>query len=374
MNAAAAHPLPAQAVAPRAGLATWLTILLACLFCLNTAGGWVRLSGAGVAIPHWPVIELDGGRKTLLPPMDEAGWQAAHQAWSVHQAQLRAKIAAGDIPGTAVGRQPATLDDFRSMFLTEWLHRLLAAGVGILALACLGTVLADRGLRAHIGVPVSVAVILIGVQAVLGAALIGQGTSTRWLFLHQGNAALILGSVLVAVLRLVDGPATATRRSGGDVVQRLIGLAALAAWCMLMLGGLLAASRHLLPAGGLLGLDAGPAWWPVESVATNLLDNASLHHIAHRLGALVTAGLVIASIIVAHRRGAGERVRLAMSVAGTFVALQAVLGIATAVMPGGEVIVPLAHLFLGHVLFLILVLAWRDARRDDLHDVQAVSA
>ena len=365
MNSLAAPQQCVEATAPRAVLAGWLTVLLAGLFCLNTAGGWVRLSGAGVAIPHWPVIELDEGRKTLLPPLSEAGWTAAYAAWAGHQGVLHAKIEAGEIHGAALGRQPESIADFRGMFLIEWFHRLLAAGVGLLALACLGTVLADRKLRGRIGVPVGLAVLLIGIQAVLGAALIGQGTSTRWLFLHQGNAALILGCVLVAILRLL-GPGTDELKPVGP--RRLILGAAVGVWLMLMVGGLLAASRHNLPPGGLLGLDAGPAWWPAASFATNLLDNASLHHLVHRLGAVLVAALVVGALILAHRRGAPERTRLALSVAGTFVALQAVLGIVAAVMPRGEVVVPLSHLFLGHVLFLVLVLAAFDLQQGQEHE------
>ena len=368
MTSLAAPQQCVEATAPRAVLAGWLTVLLAGLFCLNTAGGWVRLSGAGVAIPHWPVIELDEGRKTLLPPLSEAGWTAAHAAWAGHQATLRAKIEAGEIHGSALGRQPESIGDFRTMFLIEWFHRLLAAGVGLLALACLGTVLADRGLRARIGVPMGLAVLLIVTQAVLGAALIGQGTSTRWLFLHQGNAALILACVLTAILRLLGSGTdefqlVGRRRADQPELvgpRRIVLAAAAGAWLMLMFGGLLAASRHNLPPGGLLGLDAGPRWWPAASFATNLLDNASLHHLVHRLGAVLVAGLVVWAVVTAHRSRASERVRLALSVAGTFVALQAVLGIAAAVMPRGEVVVPLAHLFLGHVLFLTLVLAAYD--------------
>ena len=370
MTSLAAPQQCVEATAPRAVLAGWLTVLLTGLFCLNTAGGWVRLSGAGVAIPHWPVIELDEGRKTLLPPLSESGWTAAHAAWASHQATLRAKIEAGEIHGAALGRQPESIADFRGMFLIEWFHRLLAAGVGLLALACLGTVLADRGLRARIGVPVGLAVLLIATQAVLGAALIGQGTSTRWLFLHQGNAALILGCVLIAILRLLgsgsDAPQAGGKRRSDEPElagpRRLILAAAAGVWLMLMLGGMLAASRHNLPPGGLLGLDAGPMWWPAASFATNILDNASLHHLVHRIGAVLVAALVVWAVVVAHRREAPERTRLALSVAGTFVALQAVLGIAAAVMPRGEVVVPLAHLFLGHVLFLVLVLAAFDLR------------
>ena len=375
MHAVATPPQSAAANSPRAVLAGWLTVLLVGIFCLNTAGGWVRLSGAGVAIPHWPVIELEQGRKTVLPPLSEAGWTSAYEAWAGHQVVLRARIAGGELRGAALGRQPGTMAEFRSMFLTEWFHRLLAVSVGLVALACLVTVLRDRTLRARIGTPMVAANALIVVQAVLGGALVRDGTNTHWLFVHQGNAALILACVLIAVLRLL-APGTdelqlvGSKRQPSDepklvAPRRLVILAVLATWLMLILGGLLAASRHNLPSGGLLGLDAGPAWWQTASLVTNLLDNASLHHLAHRIGAVVTAGLVVAALVVAHRRGAPERTRLALSVAGTFVALQAVLGLAAAVMPAGEVVVPLAHLFLGHVLFLVLVLAAYDVRHGE---------
>lgn len=370
MTTATADPgLPAAAPAPRAGLASWLGVLLISLCCLNAAGGWVRLSGAGVAIPNWPLIEIDGGRRTLLPPMDDAAWSAAHATWIAHQEILARKVSAGEIHGQAVGRQPADAGEFKAMFLTEWTHRLIAALVGLLALACLGTALIDPGLRRKVGAPVGAAVALIAVQAVLGAALIGQGTSTRWLFLHQGNAALILGLVLVAILRLLSAGEAMAAPAHRSVV-RLAAAAMVLTWIELMVGGLLAASRHHLPPGGLLGVDAGPLWWPVESVATNILDNAAVHHVAHRIVALAAAATVLAALIAAHRRGAPERARLALGVAASFVALQAVMGMASTLMPRGEVALPLAHLFLGHAMFLVLVLAWRDAR----HPVQSAVA
>jgi heme A synthase len=353
--------MPAASPAPGSRVASWLGVLLVMLCCLNVAGGWVRLSGAGVAIPQWPLIELDGGRKTLLPPLDTAGWEATHAAWATHQEMLLGKANAGQIHSRALGRQPTDLSGFQVMFLTEWLHRLLAASVGLLALGCLGTVLADRQLRRRIGVPVAGAVGLIVVQAVIGALLIDQGTSTRWLFIHQGNAALVLACVLTAILRLVT-PESANRVSSSRTLVLTTGLAAGLAWCELMVGGLLAASRHHLPPGGLLGLDAGPLWWSAASTATNLLDNASFHHVLHRILAVLLTLAVLVGLIQAHRRGAGERLRLALAVAATFTAIQAILGLASAVVPAGEVTVPLAHLFLGHALILVLILAWREAR------------
>ncbi|MCX8039871.1 MAG: COX15/CtaA family protein [Planctomycetota bacterium] len=337
---------PAPGAAARLG--AWATVLLIGILALNTAGGWVRLSGSGVAIPHWPLIELADGKRTLLPPFSARDWQAAYEAWQAHQQRLAQRVAAGELPALARGRQPADLDEFRAMFLIEWFHRLLAALVGLLALSCLGTALAQRALRARVGGWFAAALILIGVQAWLGAALIAEGTGTRWLFLHQGNAALIAGCVLLAILRLVDQR---------HELRALPLLAAALAWLLLVSGGLLAGSRHLAPPAGPLGLDAGPLWWPTATLAANLLDNGALHHLVHRLAALLLIAAILAAWWQAARQQAAERVRLALAAAATFAVVEAMLGLASATLPRGAIIVPLAHQFLGHVLFLTLLIA-----------------
>jgi heme A synthase len=190
----------------RARVTPWLGVLFVLVFVLNGLGGWVRLSGSGVAIPHWPLIERDGGY-TLLPPFSAAGWQQMHEAWQQHQAHLRTRIAAGELAVANLGHQPADTGEFRSMFLTEWSHRALAGFVGLLALACLIAVWRDRALRALVARPVSVAVGLIVVQGIIGGVLVEEGTSTRWLFVHQANAGLIMAALLWSLLRLVDGRA-----------------------------------------------------------------------------------------------------------------------------------------------------------------------
>jgi hypothetical protein len=76
----------------------------------------------------------------------------------------------------------------------------------------------------------------------------------------------------------------------------------------------------------------------------------------------VVAGTVVAGLLAA---SPGSRLRLAMGVAGSFAALEAVLGIGALLLPRHEIAVPLAHQFLGMCLFLALVLAWFDARREE---------
>lgn len=345
-----APPAPSS---PAAALGAWLSVLLVGLLVLNTAGGWVRLSGSGVAIPHWPAVELDQGRRSLLPPLSERDWQAAFAAWQQHQQQLMQRISAGELPPSALGRQPADLGDFRAMFLTEWCHRLLAALVGILALACLGGALRQPELRARIAPWLAAAVALIGVQAWLGAALIGEGTGTRWLFLHQGNAGLILLAVLVALLGVVDG---------AHRLRPWPAAAAACAWLLLVLGGLLAASRHDGPAAGPLGWSGEPLWVASAGIAANLLDHAPLHQVAHRAAALLLVALIAWAWWRAARGEGGERTRLALSAAATLAVVEAMLGLAAALSPRGEVLAPLAHQFLGQVLFLCLAVAACDPR------------
>ena len=69
-----------------ASVASWLGVLLVMLFALNTIGGWVRLSGAGVAIPQWPIIN-----GSLLPPMSDQGWEEVRAHYVTDQERLASR-------------------------------------------------------------------------------------------------------------------------------------------------------------------------------------------------------------------------------------------------------------------------------------------
>ena len=210
----------------RAGVAAWLGVLFCLVFTLNTVGGWVRLSGSGVAIPHWPVIER-GDSWTLMPPFSAEGWSEMHTAFELHQARLQVRIERGELTAANLGRQPRGADDFRTMFLTEWSHRLLAAITGLVAAAVIISTLRHAELRRLAGIPLVGAGILIIAQAVLGGLLVSEGTSTHWLFLHQGNAGLIMSLITWAILRLLipDAIDPLKRDQGRRWVRRLTALA-----------------------------------------------------------------------------------------------------------------------------------------------------
>jgi cytochrome c oxidase assembly protein subunit 15 len=339
---------------PRAAAAAWLGVLFCLVFTLNTVGGWVRLSGSGVAIPHWPVIETERGW-TLLPPFDNAGWLDMHQAFLAHQAKLQTRIEAGELTAANLGRQPRDLAEFRTMFLTEWSHRLLAAITGLVALAVIVTTMRHRELRRRAGWPLGLAGGLIVFQAVLGGMLVEQGTNTHWLFLHQGNAGLIMASILWAILRLLSSQQQAV--PGRSTLGAFTLTAAGAIWLQLIFGALVAGSRpHAVGEPQL--------WQPARDLAWNLLDNGWLHLALHRWWAWTLTVILIATYLLAMRTPTGLRQRLALQVSGTFLALQLVFGLASAAV-GAVPALALGHQALGMCLLLAVVLAWHDCRYEE---------
>ena len=54
-------------------LGIWFIILSQLVVLLVIIGGTVRLSGSGLSIPEWPIIN-----GSLLPPVTESQWEAVY--------------------------------------------------------------------------------------------------------------------------------------------------------------------------------------------------------------------------------------------------------------------------------------------------------
>ncbi len=326
----------------RASVVPWLGVLLVMLLSLNTLGGWVRLSGSGIAIPQWPLIH-----GSLLPPITATQWAEVRADWDAHQASLRVRVDAGELGAGNLGREPRDAADFKVMFWTEYAHRLLAALTAVVMAGSLTVVLRSRGLRARAGAPLLVAGALVVAQAALGGLLVDRGTATHFLFLHQGNAGAILACVLWAILALIERPPRAAAERASPLTAALLAAAFACAWFQLVAGALVAGARNA-PAG-----------------STALLDDLALHQWLHRLGAAAVVCCLALGYWQAWRVGAGGRLRLALQVAATFVCIQIVLGLASAMVVGDPsgVTLPLAHQLMGMCLFVAIGLATFDAVR-----------
>lgn len=352
-------PVPASV----ASVASWLGVLFVMLFALNTIGGWVRLSGAGVAIPQWPIIN-----GSLLPPFSDQGWEQVKAHYDADQQRLAARVRAGELTMVNLGHSPRDLAEFKAMFMTEWSHRLFAALVGVMAAGCLTIIYRREAMRRLIGWPMTIAGLLIIAQAVLGGMLVRSGTNTNWLFLHQANASLIMACVLVAILRiLADG----RPRPSAEVVARrrplawLLPVVTVAVWTQLVIGSLVAGSRNGEPFGDWSLLAVANLWEGPRSVWWNLQANPELHQWAHRWLAwsIVLMSVALLVVVWRQRRGLSPRLRLGLHAVGAFLLGQMMLGIGnvwTGITPYGS----LGHQGMGMCLFLALVLAWFDVHRE----------
>lgn len=351
-------PLPVSA-----SVASWLGVLFVMLFALNTIGGWVRLSGSGVAIPQWPIIN-----GSLLPPMTDTGWEQVKAHYDADQVRLEARVRLGELTPVNLGHRPRDLAEFKAMFMTEWSHRLFAALVGVMAAGCLTIIYRREAIRRLVGVPMTIAGALIVAQAVLGGLLVHSGTNTSWLFLHQANASLIMVCVLVAILRILadghalpDAAAQARRRP----LALLLPVITVTVWAQLVVGSLVAGSRNGSSFGDWSLSGVARLWDEHRSLAWNLQANAELHQWAHRWLAwgIVLIAVVLFSFVWRRRHDLPQRLRLALHAGGVFLLAQMALGISnvwTGITPYGS----LTHQGMGMCLFLALALAWFDVRRE----------
>jgi cytochrome c oxidase assembly protein subunit 15 len=96
----------------RRAVAAWLLICAALVFAIVVVGGVTRLTRSGLSIVEWqPLIGA-------IPPLNEGEWQA-----------LFAKYR--ETPEFRLVNSDMTLAGFKSIFWWEYIHRLLARGIGL---------------------------------------------------------------------------------------------------------------------------------------------------------------------------------------------------------------------------------------------------
>jgi protoheme IX farnesyltransferase len=272
-----------RAFAVATAVAAYLLVLL---------GGLVRITGAGLACPDWPLCH---GR--LIPPLE-------------------------------------------GLVLIEYGHRLLAASVSVLVV-----VTAVLAWRARRDIPragrLTVAVlVLVAVQIVLG------GLTVKWR-LTPGLVATHLGVAMLFFAGLLVQGTNAFRPAGAaapPAFRRLAFTAAAATFVMIVIGGYVGSSGAALACPDL----------PFCRGATLLpADTPSQIHMLHRFWALVVAALVVWTAWAASRLRI-RRLTAAARAALLFLVLQlaaGVLNVATRLAPAVQGL----HLGLAAALFAALV-------------------
>ncbi|HEY0271288.1 MAG TPA: COX15/CtaA family protein [Sphingomonas sp.] len=325
--------------APRT-LACWLLVVAAMVFGIVVIGGITRLTESGLSIVEWdPILGA-------IPPLGHARWQAAFDAYKT-------------IPQYKAFNTGMTLAGFQQIYFWEYLHRLLARGIGTVMAIVAIAFWWRRAIPTGYGRRLVLILALGGLQGVIGWWMVYSGLSVRTEVSHLRLAthllaALLIYSVLIwtalDLFLLARDPAARPARLEG------LGAVALAILALQILFGAFTAglrAGYAFASWPKMGDDWFPAGGWNESLSTlaNLADNPIVVQFVHRWWAWTVA---IAVLIVARAaRKAG--VTGAAHAIATTVACQILLGIAT-LMSG--VAIPIAVLHQAMAALLLASTVW----------------
>ncbi len=246
------------------------TASLAGTLLLVTVGVVVRVTDSGLGCPDWPTCYGQ-----LLPALDDP------KAW------------------------------------IEWLHRTIAAILGLVILAQAIVAFIDHRDRRSVVWPSIGAVLLVGFQAYLGRQTVLLGNTGESVTAHLATAQALLG-LLVYILVRSAFPARIGGRGASQRFTLLAALGAAATYALLLFGARVTAT------------DAGlvfPDWPLMGGTLVPPLTDATATHVLHRWVAIVV-GLIVAAIVMAALRTQRRHrvvVRLALAAGVVFVA-QAIVG------------------------------------------------
>ncbi len=325
----------------RAQVRGWLYLVLLVLFALVLVGGATRLTDSGLSITEWKPIH------GVVPPMSEAEWQEEFDLYR-------------QIPQYQQINKGMSLDEFKTIFWWEWVHRLLARGLGFLFAVPLLVFWATRRIERGLGPRLIGLLALGGLQGAIGWWMVASGLVDRVsvsqyrLATHLTIAAIIFAGIVVVARGLSAHsapPADARTRRFALVLMLLVIL-------QIYLGGLVA------------GLDAGLSYttWPLmdgrlvpgdmfilEPAWRNLFENPKTVQFIHRCGAYLLLALALWHMIATRRDLPGSTHARRALVLFHLVLLQAMIGIVTLVTQ-----VPL-HGALMHQGFALVVLGFAAA-------------
>ena len=330
-------------------IASWLLICAAVIFGMILLGGVTRLTNSGLSMVEWKPL------MGAVPPLSEEAWQESFEKYKQFPEYRRVNLG-------------MTVHEYKSIFMYEYLHRLLGRLIGVIFLLPM-LYFAIRGrIKPGLTPKLLVLFFLGACQGLLGWYMVKSGlvdnprVSQYRLTAHLGLAFAIYAYMFWLALELLSPPgggaADPARRYGGWALV-LAGVV----YLMILSGGLVAGTRagfaySTWPLMGTTfvppGLYAGtPAWLDAFEDITTIQFN-------HRMFAYLVFLLLVTFAVVVWRRTRHRKVRLALGLMVTALLLQVTLGISTLLLhvplylaaahQGGAVLLLSATLFVAHSL------------------------
>ncbi len=306
-------------------MSLWLKILLVLLFILIVWGALVRLTGSGLSIPEWPIVN-----GTILPPLSDDDWQAVYRTYYLEVHNI----------SDPYGPEVIQLEKFKTMFAIEYLHRMLAAIAGIIFIVLFVHFMRDSAKRKRVGYLMTLAGALLLLQVVLGAVVVKEELKAELVAGHLAVAYLFYSVLLWVLLRL--GRRTDSNHAKSASISGLnkpVWLMVAVLFCQIISGGLMAGSG----AGHILNTfpKMGGHWIPPLSqlysslqggLWNNLVENRVLIQFIHRWWILALIAAVIWARVGVGKYSLSRRGKIYFRMVDVLLVLQIVWGIGNLVM------------------------------------------
>jgi len=315
------------------------------VFAMVVIGGITRLTHSGLSIAEWRPI------MGAIPPTNEAEWQAQFELYRA-------------TPQYRLENAGMTLDEFKTIFWWEYVHRLWGRLIGVVFLAPFLYFLWRRRIERSLAHKLALLFLLGALQGALGWFMVesglesGTSVSQYRLAAHLAAALVIYGYMLWLALDLLfprgPGPLAAPERRARTQSAFLL------AWIFLVaLSGAFMAGLHaglifnsfplmdgrLIP----LGLFAARPWF------ASFFADVTTVQFDHRVLALLTLLFVILFRLSLRGLPLAPRARRAADLLALMVLAQVGLGIATLVL---VVPIPLAACHQAGALVLFSLALW----------------
>ena len=338
-------PLVARPVRPdpHRSLQRWLVTCIVAVFLTVVVGGITRLTESGLSITEWRPVS------GVLPPTTAVEWERAFARFQ-------------QIPQAETTHKGITLQGFKLIYWWEWVHRILARGVGLIFAVPFLVLLWRGGIPTRLRWRLTALPLLTLAQGALGWYMVRSGLSVRSTvsaYRLTAHLSLALGILIVALWTLAD----LRPRTREMPVPR--------AWRWAVFGAVALLLITLLSGGFVAGLRAGsifntfplmggaivpPGYGQLTPWWRDIFENPASAQFHHRLLAITTA-LIVTVLAWRTRAGSlGPDAARAVRTMGGVVLLQMALGIATLLL-AVPVVLGVLHQFTGVLALSTGVLA-----------------
>ncbi|GGF24076.1 heme A synthase [Youhaiella tibetensis] len=175
---------------------TWLYCIALLVLIMVAVGGITRLTGSGLSITSWKPIS------GIIPPLTDADWQAEYEGYR-------------QIPQFQVNNHWMSVEDFKSIFWWEWIHRFLGRMIGFAFAIPFVVFLVQKRFSWNLAGPLAALFVLGGLQGALGWWMVSSGLSeltsvSQYRLAAHLSAAALLFMALVSVARSLEPEAPKT--------------------------------------------------------------------------------------------------------------------------------------------------------------------